>query len=115
MVLNCASENGLSFETRGRENEGSTPRSACSCASVFAVGADPRSAWKLPYEVQTAIPEMRITVHVYGEEPRSRFVMIQHKKYREGDRLSDDLTLDAIAPGGLVLRYQDTAFWMDSQ
>jgi general secretion pathway protein B len=69
---------------------------------------------QLPFEVQTAIPDLRITVHVYGEEPRSRFVMIQRKKYREGDRLSDDLTLDAIAPGGLVLRYQDTAFWMDS-
>jgi len=70
---------------------------------------------QLPYDIQTAIPEMRITVHVYGAEPRSRFVMIEHKKYREGDRLSDDLILDAIAPGGLVLRYRDTAFWMDSQ
>jgi hypothetical protein len=70
---------------------------------------------QLPYSVQTEIPDLRITVHVYGEDARSRFVVIQHKKYQEGDRLSEDLTLDAIAPGGLVLRYQDTAFWIDSQ
>jgi hypothetical protein len=44
-VLNCASENGLSFETCGREWLFVTPRSASSSATAFDVIDEPRSAW----------------------------------------------------------------------
>ena len=43
IVLNCASEYGLSFGTYGRECDFSTPRSARSCATVFEVIDGPRS------------------------------------------------------------------------
>src|SRR5439155_19388704 len=43
-VLNCDSENGLSFETCGREWVLVTPRSASSNATGFEVIAAPRSA-----------------------------------------------------------------------
>ena len=44
-VLNCASENGLSFETCGREWVLTTPRSESSSATDLLVIAEPRSAW----------------------------------------------------------------------
>src|SRR5262245_18808331 len=44
-VLNCASENGLSFETCGRAWVFVTPRSASKRATGLDAIADPRSAW----------------------------------------------------------------------
>ena len=35
---------------------------------------------------------------------------INKTKYREGDRVAKDLTLEAITPGGLVMDYQGTRF-----
>ena len=43
-VLNCASENGLSLLTRGRECERVTPRSASSAETGLEVIEVPRSA-----------------------------------------------------------------------
>ena len=69
--------------------------------------------FQLPHEIQRAIPELPITVHVYDKDPRYRFVIMTRRKYREGDQLGRDLTLEAIAPGGLVLRFRGTRFWFD--
>ena len=65
---------------------------------------------RLSYQIQTALPNLLILVHIYGEDPRDRFVIIEHKRYREGDQLGNDLTLEAITPSGAVLRYRDTSF-----
>ena len=68
---------------------------------------------QLPYSIQAAIPELPVTVHVYDEDAGNRFIIIERRKYREGDKLSDDLILEGIGPRGLALRYQDTVFWFD--
>jgi general secretion pathway protein B len=65
---------------------------------------------QLSYLIQTALPDLRISVHVYAEVPTDRFVIIQRVQYREGDQLGKDLTLEAITPSGAVLRYQNTEF-----
>jgi hypothetical protein len=67
----------------------------------------------LSYQIQTALPDLPILVHVYGEDASARFVVIRHKRYREGDPLGDNLTLEAITPSGAVLRYRDTSFRID--
>ena len=48
-VLNCASENGLSFETCGREWLFVTPRSASSSATGLDFIDAPRSAWMVSW------------------------------------------------------------------
>ena len=68
---------------------------------------------QLPDSIQAAIPELPVSVHVYDENAANRFIIIERRKYREGDKLGDDLTLEGIMQRGLVLRYQDTAFWVD--
>ncbi len=65
---------------------------------------------QLSYSIQTTLPDLSILVHVYGEDPQHRFVIIQRQKYREGDQLGARLKLEAITPSGAVLRYQDTSF-----
>jgi general secretion pathway protein B len=68
---------------------------------------------QLPYSIQTALPDLTISVHVFAENPRDRFVIIQRRKYGEGDLLRSDLTLEEIAPSSVVLRYKDTMFRLD--
>src|SRR6187397_2130585 len=53
-VLNCDSENGLSFETWGREWVLVTPRSASRNATGLEVIDDPRSAWRVNCPAGTA-------------------------------------------------------------
>lgn len=65
---------------------------------------------QLSYSTQTKLPDLSISVHVFAETPTDRFVIIQGKRYQEGDKLREALTLDAITPSGAVLRYQDTKF-----
>ncbi len=75
---------------------------------------DPYSALpvlrQLPRDMRRSLPELAISIHVYDNDPRWRFVRINKTKYREGDRLAKDLTLEAITPGGLVLDFQGTRF-----
>ncbi len=65
---------------------------------------------RLSYQIQTALPELPIVVHVYGEDAHKRFVVMKHKKYREGELVGNDLILEAITPSGAVFRFRDTSF-----
>ena len=60
----------------------------------------------LPADVRGGLPAPRIDVHVFAREPDRRFVLINLRKYKEGDVLDDGVTIDAILADGIVLSYQ---------
>jgi general secretion pathway protein B len=86
-----------------------------SALPLTAGGADSKlPEWgELPLEFRSGFPLPRIDVHVYAEEPAKRFVLIDLKKYREGDTLDNGATLERIAPRSIELRYQGTRFRVD--
>lgn len=47
-----------------------------------------------------------LAIHVYSKDPRKRFVQINNRRYREGDRINDRLLVEAILPNGVRLNYQ---------
>jgi len=51
-------------------------------------------------------PALKIEIHVYEKAPQRRFVMVNGRKYREGERLSEGPTLIEIVPEGVVLEYR---------
>jgi general secretion pathway protein B len=55
----------------------------------------------------------RIDVYVYADEPQRRFVLMDMKKYREGDTLASGVVLEKIHPGYIQLNYQGTRFRFD--
>lgn len=58
-----------------------------------------------------ALPELRIDIHVYDAEAvQRRFVSINARKYREGDRLNEGPVVREIVPEGVVLEDAGTAF-----
>jgi hypothetical protein len=46
---------------------------------------------------------LHLELHVYYDDPSRRLVFINGSKYREGERIDDDLRVDEIVPEGVVL------------
>ena len=61
------------------------------------------------------LPELHLDVHVYATNPQDRFVYINMRKYREGNRLQEGPTLERIRRDGVVLDYQGLRFLLPRQ
>lgn len=66
---------------------------------------------QLDYDLQSRLPAMNISVHIYSATPSSRLVRINNSIYREGDLIDSELRLERITQDGLILSIRDTRFW----
>lgn len=57
-----------------------------------------------------ALPDLHLDVHVYSETDDERFVFVNMKKYREGERLREGPLLESITPQGIILRHNGRRF-----
>ena len=67
---------------------------------------EPRGATPLaemPLAFRQTLPSLAVNVHVYDDNPGQRFVLINMRRYREGDSLDGGVTLDRITPEGVIL------------
>ncbi len=62
------------------------------------------------YGFQTQLPEMHLDVHVYKKRPKDRFVLINMDKYREGQKMSSGVVIEAIVVDGVMMNYQGQRF-----
>lgn len=67
----------------------------------------------LPLEERNNLPAPRIDVHVFAREPARRFVLINLRKYQEGDRVDEGATIESILADGIVLSYQGQRYRVD--
>jgi len=81
-----------------------------------ATPAPVESAAGLPYwddlslEFRSGFTAPRIDVHVYDTDPQRRFILVELKKYREGDRLASGALLEKITPEGVQLSVRGKQF-----
>lgn len=68
------------------------------------------SVWELPYSVRKDLPDLALTMHVYSDDPKARFVVIRGARHAEGDDLGDGITLRAIREDGIELEYKGQRF-----
>jgi general secretion pathway protein B len=59
------------------------------------------------------LPEMRLDMHVYADNPADRFVFINMRKLREGETLPEGVRVDRITPRGTELSYQGRRFSLE--
>ena len=71
---------------------------------------EPISFWELPQSVRDSLPDLRITVLVYAEQPGDRFVLIGGNRRVEKDQLQDGVVLDEIRRDGAVFTYRNYRF-----
>jgi general secretion pathway protein B len=91
-----------------REKGRSAPRTADSQGVPAAPSpmADPANLpeWRdLPVVQRDRFERPRLDVHVYDVDPARRMVLIELKRYREGDTLPGGALLEQIDPDGIVL------------
>lgn len=65
---------------------------------------------ELPVVIRAGIPDLTFAGHVYSQVARKRLIIINNRIVREGDRISNSLSLKQIDPDGVVLRYENTVF-----
>jgi general secretion pathway protein B len=61
---------------------------------------------EMPPDYRADFPALRVEIHVYEKEPARRFVMINGRRYREGERLAEGPALVEIVPEGMVLEHR---------
>lgn len=72
--------------------------------------AEPISYWELPQGVRDTLPEIKITVLVFAEEPENRFLLTNGQRLVEKDELDDGLVLDEIRRDGAIFMYRKYRF-----
>lgn len=65
---------------------------------------------ELLFDKRIAVSPLHIDVHVYNEVPQRRFVLINSRKYKEGERLTEGPLLEEIRRDGLVMYYRGQRF-----
>lgn len=60
----------------------------------------------MPADYRADFPKLALDVHVYDEDPARRFVMINARRYREGDRLNEGPQIAEITPDGVIFSYR---------
>jgi general secretion pathway protein B len=68
---------------------------------------------ELSLEFRSGFMLPHVDVHVYAEQPRRRFILVDLEKYREGDTLKSGAVLEKIHPNSIQLYYQGTRFRVD--
>jgi general secretion pathway protein B len=56
------------------------------------------------------VPPLRLELHAYSDKPGERFVFINGRKYKEGERLAEGPEVVRIEPSGVVLSEQGQRF-----
>ena len=65
-----------------------------------------RSFREMPPEYRADFPQITIQVHVFEQIPAQRFVIVNGRRYREGETLAEGPALVEIVREGLVLDYR---------
>jgi general secretion pathway protein B len=71
---------------------------------------DAMSYWELPQGVRDSLPQFRISVIVYADDPADRFVLVNGIRLREKDELQSGVVLEEIRRGGAVFRARNYRF-----
>jgi general secretion pathway protein B len=56
------------------------------------------------------LPELRLDLHVYAQNPQERFALINMRKLHEGDSLQGGVRVESITPDGVVMSHGGTKF-----
>ncbi len=67
---------------------------------------------ELAPQMRAGMPEMRLNVVAFSDEPSRRFVMIDFARYLEGQTVAGAATVQEITPDGAILSYRGQRFFL---
>lgn len=60
------------------------------------------------------LPDLHVDLHVWGEQPADRFVVINMSRYKEGTSLAEGPRVIEILSNGIVMEHRGTTFFLPS-
>ena len=85
---------------------------------TVAAAATPPSAEAIPYifelplETRQALPTLKVTMHVYSDDPGKRFAIIDGKRINEGGVVGNELDMVEIQRDALLMKFRNERFLM---
>lgn len=94
------------------DNIGATRSTGTPAPAASGATREPRvlAMSELPADVISSLPALVVSGASYSDQPASRMVIINGALYREGDRLTSELTLQHIALRSAVLSFRGYRF-----
>ena len=89
---------------------GSEPDRGTRTSAATSTSAELPTLRDLPPEVRSNLPPLQIIAHAYAQTSSERMVIINMKRYGEGDRMREGPSIDAITPTGVLLTFQGQQF-----
>lgn len=83
-------------------------RTHAQTAIADALAAPPLAS--LPMEMQERLPPLHVDIHAWADDPGARFVLINLKRYQEGDHLAEGPQVKYILRDGVVLEFEGILF-----
>jgi general secretion pathway protein B len=69
----------------------------------------------MPADFRNALPILNLDVHVYSAQPERRFVLINSKRYQQGEHLDEGPRLETITEDGVILSFLNQRFSLNVQ
>ena len=91
------------------QQEPASPRTASTRRSE-PYQPEAMSYWELPQGVRDSLPEFKVMVLVYAENPEDRFLLVNGVRLKEKDELQSGVVLDEIRRDGAVFRARNYRF-----
>ncbi len=74
--------------------------------------ADDLAVADLSAPLRAGLPPLRLSMHVFAEDPARRFAIVDGARLREGEALADGLQVLEIRRDGLRLAWQGRTLWL---
>lgn len=87
-----------------RADQASTPAEAYEPEMI--------SYWQVPEKTREGLPDLRISVLVFAEQPENRFLLLNGERMREGETLPNGLLLEEIRRDRAVFNYRNYRFFL---
>ena len=88
----------------GRERRQESPPKLAPAPSV-AIGPEPAPPLDtLPAGARRGLPALSLDIHAYSPDADKRFVVVNGRRYREGDQLGEGPVLETVTANGAILR-----------
>ncbi|MFL6649272.1 MAG: general secretion pathway protein GspB [Sulfurifustaceae bacterium] len=92
--------------------ETAAPATAAETKLVMAAPANEPVKYlnAMPSEFRHGLPELSVNIHIYAPREADRILYINNHQYHTGDRVRDDIVVEAIVEDGAVLSYHGQRF-----
>jgi general secretion pathway protein B len=110
-VADAASPPNPLDELTARAAEYLEPRSEPETAEPEPIEPGPPLIHELGWTFRSQLPQLALNVHMYSEDPAQRFVLINMRRYQEGDVMENSgILIQQVVAEGVILNHAGRDF-----